>query len=97
MQMMAQRTTAANEPPAPRAVAKAPSLGNQGRLRQLSTPRIQTKLEIGAVDDPLGHKADRVAEQLMRMPEPSLDVRGSPLRISRTCAACDGAVENTRL
>ncbi len=53
MRMMAQRTNAAREPAAtrPHAVAKAPSLGNQARLRQLSAPRIQAKLTIGAVND----------------------------------------------
>lgn len=32
--------------------------------------RIQPKLMIGATDDPLEHEADRIAEQVMRMPEP---------------------------
>jgi outer membrane protein OmpA-like peptidoglycan-associated protein len=31
---------------------------------------IQAKLEVGAVDDPLEREADRVAEHVMRMPEP---------------------------
>ena len=29
---------------------------------------IQAKLKVGAVDDPLEHEADRVADQVMRMP-----------------------------
>ena len=33
---------------------------------------IQAKLEVGAVDDPLEREADRVAEQVMRMPEPAI-------------------------
>jgi hypothetical protein len=36
---------------------------------QLPWP-IQAKLEVGAVDDPLEREADRVAEQVMRTPEP---------------------------
>jgi hypothetical protein len=32
---------------------------------------MQAKLEVGAVDDPLEREADRVAEQVMRMPDPS--------------------------
>ena len=32
---------------------------------------IQAKLEVGAVDDPLEREADRVAEQVMRMPDPA--------------------------
>ena len=35
---------------------------------------IQAKLEVGAVDDPLEREADRVAEQVMRMPEPAKSV-----------------------
>ena len=30
---------------------------------------MQAKLEVGAVDDPLEREADRVAEQVMRMPD----------------------------
>jgi hypothetical protein len=32
---------------------------------------LQAKLEVGAVDDPLEREADRVAEQVMRMPDPT--------------------------
>jgi hypothetical protein len=32
--------------------------------------RIQAKLTVGHSDDPLEHEADRIAEQVMRMPEP---------------------------
>ncbi len=31
---------------------------------------LQAKLEVGAVDDPLEREADRVAEHVMRMPDP---------------------------
>lgn len=46
--------------------------GNQAALRRLSrTPqRLQRKLEIGAVDDPLETEADRAADHVMRMPAP---------------------------
>jgi hypothetical protein len=41
---------------------------------QLPAPRlpglIQRKLKVGTIDDPLEHEADRVAEQVMRMPSP---------------------------
>lgn len=36
---------------------------------------IQAKLEVGAVDDPLEREADRVAEQVMRMPEPTASTK----------------------
>jgi hypothetical protein len=62
---------------------------------------IQAKLEVGAVDDPLEREADRVAEQVMRMPEPGADVRpavssaisGVQLKCScgGSCDKCEGA------
>jgi hypothetical protein len=43
----------------------------------LKAPRLpgvpQAKLAIGSVDDPLEHEADRVAEQVMRMPAPEVE------------------------
>jgi Domain of unknown function (DUF4157)/Annexin len=42
---------------------------------------IQRKLSIGAVDDPLEHEADAMADSVMRMPETSL--------IQRKCALCE--------
>jgi hypothetical protein len=52
---------------------------------------IQPKLAIGRVDDPLEHEADRVADQVMRMPDPEFSVTATPLQISRKCAVCDEA------
>jgi hypothetical protein len=40
--------------------------------RILRGPQLQTKLNIGAVDDPAEHEADRVADEVMRMPAPDL-------------------------
>src|SRR5215204_1786802 len=37
---------------------------------EASRPFIQPKLMIGRVNDPLEHEADRVADQVMRMPAP---------------------------
>lgn len=63
------------------AVAKAPSPETSGK--QMSVPRstnwnsaksalpLQRKLAIGAVNDPLEHEADRVADRVMRMRTPS--------------------------
>ena len=50
---------------------------------------VQPKLAIGAVDDPLEHEADRVADQVMRMPDPALAVSAAPPQVSRKCAACE--------
>src|SRR5271166_868316 len=60
---------------------------------------IQPKLEIGAVDDPLEHEADRVAEQVMRMPEP---VEPAPPAVTRAFpqmhrkCSCGGSCEKCR-
>ena len=50
---------------------------------------IQAKLVVGPVNDPLEHEADRVANQVMRMPDAAIVARNSPLQISRKCAACE--------
>ena len=48
---------------------------------------IQRKLAVGAVNDPLEHEADRVADQVMRMPDPDVSVAAAPPQVSRKCAA----------
>jgi hypothetical protein len=37
--------------------------------------RVQAKLKLGAVNDPPEHEADRVAGEVMRMPEPDATIR----------------------
>jgi hypothetical protein len=56
--------------------------GNQYALRRLSriSPRVQFQLRIGAVNDPLEAEADRVADEVMRMPDPVVE---------RKCAECE--------
>jgi hypothetical protein len=66
----------------------------------LRAPRMQPKLTIGAVNDPAEREADRVADQVMRMPEPGpahdapappagvSDGGGGPPTARRACAAC---------
>ena len=65
--------------------------GNQAALRRLSstTPHLQCKLQIGAVNDPLEAEADRVADQVMRMPDPSVFVAFAAPQISRKCSKCE--------
>jgi hypothetical protein len=48
---------------------------------------VQPKLAIGAVDDPLEHEADRVADQVMLVPHPELSIAAAPRQLSRKCAA----------
>ncbi len=51
---------------------------------------IQPKREIGAVNDPLETEADRVAEQLMRIPDPARRATPSEGNVARRkCAACE--------
>jgi hypothetical protein len=52
---------------------------------------IQPKLSVGAVNNPLEHEADCVADQVMRMPaaEASLSLTAAPPQVSRKCAACE--------
>ncbi len=65
----------------------------------LHGPQVQPKLKIGAVNDPAEAEADRVADQVMRMPEPAAShasgeppfVSGQPgcAPIRRLCAECE--------
>ena len=83
-QRAAEQTAAPLARAMPPREGNAAATGNQFRLR-----RLQAKLTIGAVDDPLEHEADAVAEQVMRMPDPTVVGLASPPRISRKCAACE--------
>jgi len=69
-----------------------------GRVERLQMPpsgtalrlgRIQAKLKVGAVDDPLEHEADRVAEQIISMSAPEVSVAAAPPQLSRKCAECE--------
>ena len=50
---------------------------------------VQPKLAIGAVDDPLEHEADRVADQVTRMTTPAPFVSSAPQQVRRKCSACE--------
>jgi GH24 family phage-related lysozyme (muramidase) len=75
-----------------------PHVGNQTVLRRLSAvaPRLQARLEIGAVDDPLEHEADAVADAVMGMAEPG-PLHAAPPQVSRKCAACEEEDKNQTL
>ncbi len=81
-------------PTAPRNIIRPPNagrpIGNQAALRRLSAvaPRVQARLEIGAVDDPLEREADAVADAVMGMATAS-PLRSAPPQVSRKCAACE--------
>ena len=48
-------------------------LRQRGLITRLPGP-IQAKLRVGAVDDSLEHEADRVADQIIRMPDPAASI-----------------------
>jgi uncharacterized membrane protein YgcG len=80
-------------------IASAGSGENRGSGQASSPLRspVQAKLEVGAVDDPLEHEADRVAEQVMRMPESwqVLTVSEGTRAIQRECS-CGGSCESCK-
>jgi hypothetical protein len=54
-----------------------------------TVPVLQTKLKIGEPDDKFEQEADRVAEQVMRMPNSEVaQVSGTGEAVQRKCAAC---------
>lgn len=46
-------------------------------------------LSVGAVDDPLEHEADRVAEEVIRTPAAAVSVAAVPPQVRRACAECE--------
>lgn len=62
--------------------------GNQAVQRLIKSVALQTKLRIGQPNDIYEQEADRVAEQVMRMPEPQA-VSSGTLSIQRTCPRCE--------
>jgi hypothetical protein len=82
--------TAQRHSPAEQALLLQRAIGNQATLSALSVPSImQPKLVIGEVNDPLEHEADRIADQVMRMPAPVRADGGATLQSQ--CAACEEA------
>lgn len=66
--------------PSPRfPAAAAPSRARPEVRQVLHAPRPQAKLTVGAPDDAFEREADEVADQVMRMPEPT---------VQRMCAEC---------
>ena len=66
------------------------AIGNQAALRRMALPaRLQPKLMVGHIDDPLEHEADRVAAQVMSMPDARPAVSSAPATtVRRACAQC---------
>jgi hypothetical protein len=70
--------------PAPARPQPRAPVGNQALLR-----RLQPKLTVGAIDDPLEAEADTVADRVMRMEDPTGGLTQAPPAVSRKCAACE--------
>src|SRR5262249_46219303 len=49
---------------------------------------IQRKLKVGAINDPLEHEADHIADQVLRMPDPRTPAVPARPQISRKCDDC---------
>ena len=58
--------------PADRILFLQRTIGNQAVQRLIKSGTLQTKLKIGQPSDKYKQEADRVAEQVMRMPEPGV-------------------------
>lgn len=72
------------------------TIGNQAVQRLINSGTLQTKLRIGKPDNIYEQEADRITEQVMRMPEPQV-VKSSVVssqklstRIQRRCPRCTG-------
>lgn len=72
------------------------TIGNQSVQKLMKSGAMQAKLRIGSPDDIYEQEADRVAEQVMRMPEPQVSesdaasVRRQGDLIQRKCPGCAG-------
>lgn len=57
------------------------SIGNQAVQRLVSSPYIQTKLQVSTPGDPFEQEADRVADTVMRMPDPVISQQHTAIGI----------------
>jgi hypothetical protein len=60
-------------------------------IHRLVSASIQSKLTIGPPDDEHEREADRVADDVMRMPASTEDVRRATPMVQRQCRACEAA------
>ena len=68
--------------------------GNQASIRLSDGTILQPKLTISQPDDPLEKEADRIADQVMRMPEPKINENKmmpteDPTGVQRLCEECE--------
>ena len=67
------------------------ALGNCGMYHLLRSGAIQAKLAVGPADDEYEREADRVADDVVRMPElaSGLTAQRTTLRVQRVCPECE--------
>ena len=71
--------------PVPRRIGPDP-LAQRAQIHQvLASPRVQAKLTVGPPDDEYAREAERVADEVMRMPDPN----GGEQWAQRTCLECE--------
>jgi peptidoglycan hydrolase-like protein with peptidoglycan-binding domain len=89
------------QPHASREPVLARSLGNRGVQHLLRAGLLQPKLTISHPNDVYEQEAERVADEVMRMPEPAVDRGGHTSRravaIQRSCPACEDALQRQPL
>jgi len=81
--------------PADRILQLQKTAGNQAVQRLIKSRALQAKLRVGQPDDIYEQEADRVAEQVMRMPDVPLHTGGT--RIQRKCSRCGNDKRDEKL
>src|SRR5262249_50607101 len=85
--MFAPKVAEASTKTAKSSIAKAAPRSSSLVVRSFGGNAVeQAKREVGAVEEPLEYEADRVADQVMRMPAPG---SGAQPQVSLKCAACE--------
>jgi len=71
------------------------AVGNRAISRVLQSRTIQPKLTVRHPDDEYEREADRVADQVMRMPQPTVSVaaQSASLKSQSVCAECDNNLQ----
>jgi hypothetical protein len=82
-QSCSERKTAHTPAPATARAVVLSNTGNQAHLR-----RLQAKLTVGAVNDPLEQEADAAADRVMRMVDPAIS-HAAPQTLRRKCEECE--------
>ncbi|NJO12677.1 MAG: DUF4157 domain-containing protein [Gammaproteobacteria bacterium] len=92
----AQRTTAGASPAAACCSPLAARLGNQQLQQLLQARLLQAKLTVSQPHDEFELEADRVADQVMRMPDATVQVAAqSAAAVQRKCSRCEEELRRT--